>query len=354
MVKKNVFLFTTMTNKSGFKMKYIISILFTLIFVQQLSSQVTPHVHITNDIVGEKREKIIIQTNQQLYKGGDTIWIRCHLFDGATQIPSTSSKYPGIKSKYIYVEFHDCLSDTLVNRYKIKVDSLGVFANAIAIPPNMKEGYYMLVAYTRWMMNFSENDYGYKEIYIMGNNNIITTPSVRDKNLIVQVYPEGGVLVPQHMQNIAYTIKDSQNCPQKAEVRLINEENDSIVAYSHTEYNGLGQLHFFPEDGQHYYLEAYTDNGAYGRHNIGELIKSGATLQIKRRKSLVSINVISQNYDTNKLQLFVYNNGNISSINNSDKSIIISCETFKKGKVTFILVDSSNYSILSTRTIFVK
>ena len=41
-------------------------------------------------------------------------------------------------------------------------------------------------------------------------------------------------------------------------------------------------------------------------------------------------------------------------INNSDKSIIISCETFKKGKVTFILVDSSNYSILSTRTIFVK
>ena len=67
-------------------MKYIISILFTLIFVQQLSSQVTPHVHITKDIVDEKREKIIIQTNQQVYKGGDTIWIRCHLFDGATQI----------------------------------------------------------------------------------------------------------------------------------------------------------------------------------------------------------------------------------------------------------------------------
>lgn len=325
-----------------------------MVIMQQLYAQVTSDVYTGKNFVGEQREKIIIQTNQQLYRKGDTIWIRCHLVDGATQIPSTSPEYSGVKSKYVYVEFHDCLSDTLVHRYKIKADSLGVFANAIAIPDNIKEGYYMLVAYTRWMMNFSDKNYGYREIYVMGDDNMNTTSSVRDKNLTVQIYPEGGVLVPRHIQNIIYTIMDSQHCPKKAEVRLVNKGNDSIVAYSHTEYDGLGQLYFCPEEGQHYCLEAYTDSGAYGRYDICTSIKDGVTLQIKRRKSLVLINIVSQNYDISKLQLLIYNNGCVSAIDTLEDSVVLSSDTFKKGKVTFILVDSSDYSILSTRTIFVK
>ena len=302
----------------------------------------------------EQREKVIIQTNQQLYHRGDSIWIRCNMIDKISHRPSVSPEYPGTKSRYIYVELHDCQSDTLVQRYKIKADSLGVFANAIAIPHDMAEGYYMLVAYTRWMMNFSENDYAYKEIYILGNENPPIAPSAHDKDLAVQVYPEGGVLVPQHMQNISYTITDSQHSPQEAEVRLINAANDSIVAYSHTEYNGLGQLYFLPEDGQHYYLEAYTNRGAYGRHNICETTTDGATLQIKRRKSLVSVDILSHNHDTDRLQLYICNNGTISSVKTADSSIILSCDSFKKGKVTFVLFDPTDYSILSTRTIFVK
>ena len=302
----------------------------------------------------EQREKIIIQANQQLYHRGDSIWFRCDLIDKASHRPSTSHEYPGTRSRYIYVELHDCQADTLMHRYKIKADSLGVFANAIPIPHDMAEGYYMLVAYTRWMMNFSENDYAYKEVYVMGNETVTATPSAEDKELSVRVYPEGGVLIPQHMQNIAYTITDAHHCPQEAEVRLINAGNDSIVAYSHTEYNGLGQLYFLPEDGQHYYLEAYTISGAYGRHNICEATADGATLQIRRRKSLVSVDIVSHNRDTDKLQLYLCHNGTIAAIKTSNSSVILSCDTFKKGKVTFVLVDSTDYSILSTRTIFVK
>lgn len=325
-----------------------------MIFMQQIIAQVVSDDVSTKYVLNEQREKIIIQTNQQLYGRGDSIWIRCHLVDAETQIPSTSPDYPEHRSKYIYVELHDCQSDTLMQRYKIKADSLGVFANAIALPHDIKEGYYMLVAYTRWMMNFEDSDFGYKEIYVMGDNNIIEKTSLQDRDLIVQVYPEGGVLIPQCIQNVVYTITDSQHNPQDAELRLVNIETDSILAYSHTEYNGLGQLSFIPEEGQHYYLEAYTKNGEYGRQDICKLKEKGATLQVRRRKSLVSVNILSHNYDTEKLQLLLYNKGFLSSINTSDNPIILSCDAFRKGKVTFVLIDSSDSSILSMRSIFVK
>lgn len=113
-------------------------------------------------------EKILIQTNQLIYSKGENIWIRCNLIDGVSNIPSTSAAYPKDRSKFIYVELHDCQLDTLVCRHMIKSDSLGVFCNAIEIPNDIKEGYYMLVAYTQRMTNFSEKDFGYKEIYITG------------------------------------------------------------------------------------------------------------------------------------------------------------------------------------------
>ncbi len=302
----------------------------------------------------EQRERILIQTNQQLYRQGDSIWVRCHLVDEMTHAPSTSPSYPKDRSKFVYLEFHNCLSETLVHRYKLKADSMGVFSNAIAIPDSMAEGYYMLVAYTRWMMNFSEQDFGYKEIYVVGNKaTAMQTPS-QQQELSVQVYPEGGGLLPQHLQNITYMITDSQHYPQAAEIRLVNSERDSIIVCSHTEYEGIGQISFIPEDGLHYYIEAYTANGAYGRQDLCVSKTAGAQLQIKRRRTLIAVDIIRYNLETDKLRLLACNNGIFSSIEISGSSVVLSSKSFQEGKVTFILIDTSNNSVLSTRTIYVS
>lgn len=299
-------------------------------------------------------EKIQIQTNQRIYSKGESIWIRCHLIDGVSNIPSTSAAFPKDRSKFIYVELHDCQADTLMHRYKIKSDSLGVFSNAIEIPNDIKDGYYMLVAYTQRMMNFSESDFAYKEIYVTGNGKTLFPSHSEDKELSVNVYPEGGGLLPQHLQNITFTITDSQHYPREAEVRLINLESDSIIAYSHTEFDGFGQLTFLPQEGMHYYLEAYTTNGAYGRNGLGEINNQGALLQVKRRKDLISVDIITQNIDINNLQLSAYNNGVIVPIKISGNNIVLSSTSFKEGKVTFLLSDKTDNAILSARTIYVS
>lgn len=336
-------------------MKYVFTTAFIMVFMLSSFAQVNVGEFAERFMRDEPKERILIQTNQQLYKQGDSICVRCHLVDEMTHMPSTSPSYPKDRSKFVYLELHNCQSDTLVHRYKLKADSMGVFSNAIAIPDSITEGYYMLVAYTRWMMNFNERDFGYKEIYVVGNQKetAVNTPSPQQE-LSVQVYPEGGGLLPQHLQNITYMITDSQHYPQAAEIRLVNSERDSIIVCSHTEYEGIGQISFIPEYGSHYYIEAHTANGTYGRQKICEPKTAGAQLQVKRRKTLIAVDIIKYNYEADKLRLLACNNGIFSSIAISGSSVVLSNESFQKGKVTFILIDTSNHSVLSTRTIYVS
>lgn len=317
---------------------------------QSVSDEVQTAGFISNEVI----EKIQIQTNQIIYSKGEKIWTRCNLIDGVSNIPSTSAAFPKDRSRFIYLELHDCQADTLMHRYKIKSDSLGVFANVIELPNDIDEGYYMLVAYTQRMINFSERDFAYKEIYVTGSGNAQFPSHSSDKELTVNVYPEGGGLLPKHLQNITFTITDSQHSPREAEVRLINVESDSIITQSHTEFNGLGQIYFVPEEGMHYYLEAYTTNGAYGRKSICETKDKGALLQVKRRKDFISVDIITQNIEINNLQLSAYNNGVIIPINVSGNNVVLSSNSFNEGKVTFVLSKKTDNAILSTRTIYVS
>ncbi len=113
------------------------------------------------------QERVYVQTDRDVYLPNDTIWFRAHLVDAATNVPSTSKYYPKNRSRYIYVELHDVKADTLVERMMIQRDSDGVFANAIPLKTTLREGLYMLVAYTRYMLNFPDTMYAYKEIEIV-------------------------------------------------------------------------------------------------------------------------------------------------------------------------------------------
>lgn len=115
------------------------------------------------------QEKIYIQTDRPYYAAGDTVWFRAHVADALTNIPSTSPEYSSHRSRYVYVELHDNATNTLVVRHKVLQDSLGAFANAIHLNPDMQSGRYTMVAYTRWMQNFGEHNFAYQTLDIIGS-----------------------------------------------------------------------------------------------------------------------------------------------------------------------------------------
>lgn len=336
-------------------MKLTTAITCCILFILHIHAQNITEDTILQHIENNPIEKIFIQTNQTCYANGDTIWFKCNLVDGYTHIPSTSPIYPKDRSAFVYIELHDCQSDTLISRYKIKVDSLGVFSNGIAIPRNISEGYYMLVAYTRWMMNFDESNFAYHEIYIVGKDgNGRPLPAKTKDELHVSVFPEGGCLLTDQLQNVTFQITDSENQPLDAEIRLINMETDSVMVYTHTELTGLGQLHFIPEEGVHYSLEAYTTDGLSGSTEINQINEEGACLQLLRRKNHAYVNIINNHCDVHNLLLMIYNNGKVTTIHPQQEQLILDTNSFDNGIVTLSLIDSSKNDVLSSRSFYVK
>ncbi|MCM1163308.1 MAG: hypothetical protein NC339_03540 [Muribaculaceae bacterium] len=334
-------------------MKHLIISILVLLLASQLHAQLTVEERIAIAQHKEPREKIYIQTNQPDYAKGDTIWFRCNLVDGATYIPSTSPLYPKDRSKFVYIELHDVQADSLMARYKIKADSAGVFANCIPLSYDIPQGYYMLVAYTRWMMNFSQDDFAYHEFRVIGDGNLPDIdPPLKSEYLKVSVYPEGGTLLTDQLQNIVFTVTDYNSHPKDAQVELVDIQTDSIVATSKTQFKGMGHLLFTPQKGKRYRLEAYSTDDRSGETELDKASEEGAVLQVKSRKGRIYVDILSNKLPIENLELLIYSRGTASTTYPINNPMVIEAKKLDSGLVTLALIDLDKQTILSTRTIY--
>lgn len=305
------------------------------------------------DLAAIPREKIYIQTDRSFYAKGDTVWFKCNLVDGATNIPSTSPLYPRDRSGFVYVELHDCRADTLMERYKIKSDSLGVFANALPLEYDIEVGDYMMVAYTQWMLNFGDRGFGYKQFSVVGaGSEAQNRLSPNENGLKVKACPEGGMLLAGELQNLTYLITDSKGYPIRAEVRLVDAGTDSVIVSSEMESPGFGELMFKPRNGARYVLEAFTPGGAYGRTEIDGIREAGAAIRVKQRKGKIHIGVSGGNPATGNMQLVIVSKGKSSTMIPSTGNISIDASSLEEGIVMLLLVDAETGEILSTRKFY--
>lgn len=104
------------------------------------------------------QEKIYLQTDRGIYMSGETLWFRAHLVD-ALMLKQANA------SRYVYVELVNPLGN-LVERVKIRPDSLGCFYGHIPLGEDLPEGNYSLRAYTWFMQNIGEEYFPHKVIYI--------------------------------------------------------------------------------------------------------------------------------------------------------------------------------------------
>ena len=104
------------------------------------------------------QEKIYLQTDRGIYMSGETLWFRAHLVD-ALMLKQANA------SRYVYVELVNPLGN-LVERVKIRPDSLGCFYGHIPLGEDLPEGNYSLRAYTWFMQNIGEEYFSHKLIYI--------------------------------------------------------------------------------------------------------------------------------------------------------------------------------------------
>lgn len=187
------------------------------------------------------QEKVYVQTDNNCYFVGDTLWYKAFVLRADNNKPTNMSKL-------LYVELLSP-DGVVVERQRIVVSNKGVTCGQFALQDSLYSGYYEIRAYTRWMLNFNvtHRDYTLDDKHLFYNNNmahdffrewnglysrvlpIFSKPKqkgnydgkymygrpkqevefVEKPKLKVRFYPEGGTLLEGVQNRVAFDISDN-------------------------------------------------------------------------------------------------------------------------------------------------
>ncbi|AFL82472.1 large extracellular alpha-helical protein [Aequorivita sublithincola DSM 14238] len=195
-------------------------------------------------------EKIYIKTDKPYYTAGEDIWFNAFLVNGVTHKKSE-------KSKIIYVELINENGEVISER-KLFVESFSADGD-FKLPLTLKDGTYLLRAYTNYMRNQPRDYFFKKEIPVFAlNSEIPDSDSIENSEIEtnselpdIGFYPEGGYLIDGMTNKVAVKIKDAE-ISSKPIVGIIEDfEGNKVTDFKTLEF-GLGLFYLKPEPGKEY------------------------------------------------------------------------------------------------------
>ncbi len=194
-------------------------------------------------------EKIYLHTDREFYFAGETIWFKCYLTD------SRSGKLiPGAENIYINL-VHE--SGTIVSE-SILLSLNGQSNSSISVPDTLKEGGYILQAFTDYLLNFGESSFFQKPLKIAppagslrAIDRLERSTGSREMAADASFMPEGGVLLENTSNLVAFKITDKNGYGVDAGGTVSNKAGETVTAFN-TDYRGMGIFFLTPEPGESY------------------------------------------------------------------------------------------------------
>ncbi len=312
------------------------------------------------------QEKLYIHTDKPTYIAGEEIWLRAHVVDGSTHVPT-------IASRYVYVELQNPFLET-ITRIRLRADEQGHIHGNIPLPDDLPTGEYILSGYTRFMENQGEDYFFRKRLYIAnvlskavrmetrmddtylyvrffnpvtgeqqklqgcaaklpsGEINVqrsdmdfrIKIHEAKERILLVQTgnykefvpiasrpdydvtfHPEGGNLPSGALCRIAFKALNEQGQGEDITGTIRNKE-DSIIASFKSTHRGMGVVTFIPQNGEKY--RAVCENAEGDKKSFDLPLPDGQalTLQVNRVKDKIYAKVLHNPNTTFADSLFVF------------------------------------------------
>ncbi len=193
-------------------------------------------------------EKIYVHTDKPFYTAGENLWFSTYLVNGITHVASP-------KSSVIYMELLNDRGEILSER-KLFAETVSV-QGEFKLPIDLKEGTYVLRAYTNYMQNQPKNFFFEKEIpvyslYATENDTDTESKNSNEMELPdIGFYPEGGYLITGLKNKIAVKIKDADLDSPPILGIIEDTEGNKITDFQTFEF-GLGYFYLKPEPGKEY------------------------------------------------------------------------------------------------------
>lgn len=273
-------------------MKYA-SILFTLCMVffvprlahaQQIDSMI--------NVYGERypQEKVHIHFDKALYNPGETIWFKAYLFSGLLPSPI---------SKNFYTELIDPATGKVLQRKLTPIFEAST-AGFFELPLTMTNTSVIFRAYTTWMLNFDTAFVYSKNIRIV-NKNTVADKKPADNKTVLKFFPEGGDMVADLSNPIAFKAVDSYGFPVDVKGVVKDAKGKQVAAFNSV-HDGMGKFDLEPLANTTYYAEWQDGKGKSYKTDLPAARPNGALLQLIGNEKLQSFIIKRSSNATPELQ----------------------------------------------------
>ncbi len=266
-----------------------ISVFFLLCIFSGFLAAQTPEVLLTKVKTDYSKEKIFIHYDKAAYLAGETIWFKVYIEEG--MLPSGQSSV--VKTEL----FND--SGKVISSLILPVSG-SVASGNFNLSKLLPTGSYMVRCFTRRMMNFGSENF-YTHFVNIYNDDVRSATSEELNDAIIDFLPEGGKLISNKTNSIAFICTDKKGIPLPAEGTVKNASGKGICTFKST-HNGMGKFEFTPLPGEKYTAVCNINSKWTKAVALPAAQYQGATLQIQRENGFAVIEVNCENIDNAALK----------------------------------------------------
>ncbi len=270
-------------------------------YAQNINRPETPGIDVTESLEKLKtdypHQKVYLNTDKASYLAGDHIWYSAYVINAVDHHPDESGTN-------LHVELTDHRS-RFISISLVQIQD-GYSYGDIHLPDSLPEGNYYLRAYTEWMRNFDEKFYYQQEIYVNNpiEENFIRRRDIRTKRRFNQtlknkqnkmqfaVFPEGGDIVNNLNNRVAFKATDALGAGQKASGKVLDSDGNPVLEFE-TYHDGMGVFEFTPKTGENYSAKVHFDNGKKLTYQFTESLNYGYLLRADAINDKINIKVES-------------------------------------------------------------
>ncbi|MFI3282098.1 MAG: MG2 domain-containing protein [Rikenellaceae bacterium] len=282
-------------------------------------------------------EKLYLQTDKPYYSSGESIWFKGFLVNAITHRPFELSNF-------IYVELTDREGE-LVNRVKVKRDTVSGFNGYIKLEPKMEPGDYSIRAYTKWMTNSDPDFFFEKTIEIVSpipessmagtaqsgatSSDDQTAKERREEKKAeedsdkkmefdLQFFPEGGALIAGVPQTIAFKSLGEDGISVEIKGYVYNSKDERIADFASV-HKGMGFMQLTVPQGDQYYVKATSSEGLTKQFNLPLSTSSEVSLKLSRVGSNIYYQGLAANPELlNGISAVIQSRGRIITVDAGD------------------------------------
>ena len=368
-------------------------------------------------VVSFPQEKLYTQIDRAEYVIGDTIWMRHHVVDALTGLPS-------LVSRYVYVELVNPFG-CLVQRVMMRQDAHGAIYGYIPTSSTMPSGQYLLRAYTRYMadatpqylftrplklrnimegsvkitttyrggmleLSFADPKSGAKirngSVKITSSQGDVAFTGSTDKTINIhsidvgrrqrcllvevgnyqeyipisresvdiQLMPEGGHLVMGKQCRVAYKVLASTGLGLDMSA-VVTDDNGTVVAENHNVHCGMGVFSITPQVGHSYKMACMSADGQSAEAALPKAVNNVPALAVTQNSSAIIVKILAPTGigQLGRFWLVSHQNGAPLYARQIDNTIVKFSRSLYRDGIAHFLLTDQNMNIISERMVFV-